>query len=186
MAGASGAICASLRKGKSRVMTTPADLGLSDDKNTTEIVGRRHFSHWFEVTQEQIDAFAEATHDHQATVKEEDSHFGGPIAHGLLLVSIALNLAQEGHALPEGAWVLYGFDKLRFRAPVLSGTHIRCLSTILSLQEFGRRLLLNVRLAIETEEQNAPALTVDCSLMCLSKTDRACGKVTNSFVSLHS
>ncbi|MGD0568489.1 MAG: MaoC/PaaZ C-terminal domain-containing protein [Candidatus Sulfotelmatobacter sp.] len=171
-------------------MTNPADSALSGDEVAADIVGRRRISHWFEVTQKQIDAFSEATHDHQwihqATVDEEHSHFGGPIAHGLLLVSIALNLAQEGSALPEGAWVLYGFDKLRFRAPVRSGTHIRCLTIILGSQEFGGRLLLNVRLAVETEERSAPALTADCSLMCLSKLDRARGINTNSFVTLSS
>jgi acyl dehydratase len=176
--------------GKSRMMMTPGGLWSLGDEVATDIIGGKHFSHWFEVTQKQIDAFAEATHDHQwihqATVKKEDSHFGAPIAHGLLLVSIALNLAQEGRALPEGAWVLYGFDQLRFRTPVHSGTHIRCLSRVLNLREFGRRLLLNVRLVIETEEQNAPALTADCSLVCLSNNDRACAKLTNSFVPIDS
>jgi acyl dehydratase len=170
-------------EGYSQVITTSAGPGYLGDEAAKNVVIKRHLSHWFEVTQKQIDAFAEATYDHQwihrADVKEEDSHFGGPIAHGLLLVSIALNLAQEGNALPGGAWVLYGFDKLRFRVPVHSGMHIRCLTTILSSQQFGRRLLLNVRLAIETEDRNTPVLTADCSLMCLSKPDSARREVTN-------
>ena len=168
-------------------MTTPADSALLGDEAAANLVGRRRISYWFEVTQKQINAFSEATHDHQwihqATVKGH-SPFGGPIAHGLLLVSIALNLAREGSALPEGAWVPYGFERLRFRAPVRSGTHIRCLTTILGLQKFGSRLLLNVRLAIEAEERNAPVLTADCSLMCLSKTDRVREKGMTSFAPL--
>jgi acyl dehydratase len=152
------------------VMTTPADSTLLGDEAATKIVGWRHISRWFQVTQKQIDAFSEATYDHQwihqANVNEGRSPFGGPIAHGLLLVSIALNLAQEGSTLPAGDWVLYGFDKLRFRAPVRSGSHIRCLTTILGLQEFGGRLLLNLRLTVEIEDRNSPALIADCSLLC--------------------
>jgi len=158
-------------------MTTPADVE-PNSQVTAKMVGSRRISHWFEVTQNQIDAFAEATGDqqriHQANVKEGRSLFGGPIAHGLLLVSIALNLAQEGSALPPGDWVLYGFDKLRFRSPVRSGTHIRCVTKILDLREFGGRLLLSVRLAVETlaveiEDRKAPALIADCSLLCFKE-----------------
>jgi acyl dehydratase len=160
-------------KGKSRVMTTPADPALLGDESATKIIGRRRISHWYEVTQKQIDAFSEATHDHQwihqATVKEGCSPYGGPIVHGLLLVSIALNLALEGSTLPAADWVLYGFEKIRFPAPVRSGSHIRCLTTILGSREVGGRLLLNVRLAVEMEDRNSPALIAYCSLLCFKK-----------------
>jgi acyl dehydratase len=158
-------------------MIAPTDVE-PDSPVTAKMVGSRRISHWFEVTQNQIDAFAEATGDqqgiHQANVKKGHRLFGGPIAHGLLLVSIALNLAQESSALPPGDWVLYGFDKLRFRSPVRSGTHIRCLTTIFDLQELGGRLLLSVRLAVETlafeiEDRKAPALIADCSLLCFKE-----------------
>ena len=154
-------------------MTTPEDLAFLADEAATKIVGRQRISHWYKVTQKQIDDFSEATHDHQwihrANVKEGCSPFGGSIVHGLLLVSIALNLALEGSTLPEATWVLYGFDRLRFPAPVRSGSHIRCLTTILGSREVGGRHLLNVRLAVEMEDRNSPALIADCSLLCFKE-----------------
>jgi acyl dehydratase len=162
-------------KGKSRVMTTPADPALLGDETATKIVGRRRISHWYEITQKQIDAFSEATHDHQwihqANVTEGRSPFGGPIAHGLLLVSIVLQLAREGSTLPAGDWVLNGFDKLRFLSPVPGGSHIRCLSTILGLRELRGCLLLKVRLAVEIENRKSPALIADCSLLCFKEEE---------------
>jgi acyl dehydratase len=60
-------------KGKSQVIMTPEDSCSSSDECATDIIKKKRFSRWFNVTQKQIDAFAEATHDHQwihqATVK---------------------------------------------------------------------------------------------------------------------
>jgi len=125
------------------------------------------------VTQEQIDAFSAATGDnqwiHRGDVEPGHGPFGGPIAHGLLLASLAINLARDSGALPEGTWVLYGFDKLRFRAPVHGDICIRCLTVIRDLQELGGRLLLNVRLVIEIADGKVPALTTNCSLLYLNR-----------------
>ena len=79
-------------------------------------------SEWVEVDQQTIDAFAAATGDHQwIHTSIEGNPFGGPIAHGLLLVSLALTLARDSGALPDATWVIYAFDKLRFRSPVRCG-----------------------------------------------------------------
>jgi len=102
-------------------------------------------SNWFHVTQQQIDAFSEATGDdqwnHRSNIGPGHSPFGGPIAHALLLVSLAINLTRGCGALPEGTWVLYRFDKLRFRATVRIGCRMRCLTVILGLQDLSGRLL---------------------------------------------
>jgi acyl dehydratase len=154
-------------------MMTRTDTALPDREVTARIAGKYHMSNWFHVTQQQIDAFSEATGDdqwiHRSNIEREHSPFGGPIAHGLLLVSLALNLARGCGALPEGTWVLYGFDKLRFRAPARIGSRIRCLTVILGLQDLGGRLLVNVRFVIEIEDGKIPALTTNCSLLCLNR-----------------
>lgn len=155
-------------------MSTPTRAALADREVTAQTLAKQYASNWFSVTQKQIDAFSEATGDDQwihRTNNFETGHgsFGGPIAHGLLVVSLAMRLARDSGALPEGTWVLYGFDKLRFRAPVRSGTRIRCRTVIRDLQELGGRLLLNVRFVIEIADGKIPALTMNGSLLCLNR-----------------
>jgi acyl dehydratase len=152
-------------------MTTPTGTTLVDHEASAQTIGKQHISNWFHVTQKQLDAFSEATGDdqwiHRFNVKPGHGPFGGPIAHGLLIVSLAIKLARDCGALPEGTWVLYGFDKLRFRAPVRSGTRIRCLTVIRDFRELGCRLLLNARFVVEIEDGKIPALSMNCSLLCL-------------------
>jgi acyl dehydratase len=134
-----------------------------------DAVGETYISNWLPVTQCQIDAFAEATGDrqwiHQDNAKAADGPFKGPIAHGLLLLSLAVNIACDSGALPSSAMVLYGFDNLRFRAPVLSGARIRCHTTIREVRDLPGRVLVGVRFVIEIEDQRVPALVADCLLL---------------------
>jgi acyl dehydratase len=143
----------------------------SGQQSLLSAVGRTYSSSWLPVTQCQIDAFATATGDrqwiHQDNPKAADGPFKGPIAHGLLLLSLAVNIACDSDALPSAALVLYGFDNLRFRAPVLSGARIRCHTTIREVRELPRRVLVSVRLVIEIEDQRIPALVADCLLLSL-------------------
>jgi len=88
-------------------------------------------SDWFAVGQAQIDAFADLTGDHQFIhvdpVRAADTAFGGTIAHGFLTLSLLSWFA--GNARPRIAGtrhsVNYGFDKLRFVAPVPAGSRVR-------------------------------------------------------------
>jgi acyl dehydratase len=155
-------------------MTSPTSTALADRDVTGATIGKQYISAWFPVAQKQIDAFGEATGDNQwihrsNVVKPEQELFGGPVAHGLLVVSLAITLARDSGALPPGTWVLYGFDKLRFRAPVRSGTHIRCLTEIRDCRELGGRLMLTVRFVIQIADQMIPAITMNCSLLCLKR-----------------
>ena len=138
------------------------------------IAPRTYHSPWSSVTQDQIDAFAAATGDdqwiHRTSAEQDGSPFHGPIAHGLLLVSFAITLARESGALEDATWVLYGFDKLRFRAPVRSGVSFRCLTTIKGSQQLAGKTLLQVRFVMEIEDQKIPALVADCLLLHLTKT----------------
>lgn len=138
------------------------------------IAAKTYFSRWFSVTQEQIDSFAAVTGDkqwiHQLKAECSGSPFNAPIAHGLLLVSFAISLARESGALQDATWVLYGFDKLRFRAPVKTGTRIRCRTTVRGIKELCGRTLLDAQFVMEIEDHKIPAFVGDCLLLNLSHT----------------
>jgi acyl dehydratase len=133
---------------------------------------RKANSRWVSVTQSQIDAFAAVTGDqqwiHQGNAQEAGSPFNGPIAHGLLLLGLAINLARECGALEDVTWVLYGFEKVRFRAPVHCGARIRCLTTVNNIRQLAAGTLVNVRFVMEIENAKIPALVADCLLLNLS------------------
>jgi acyl dehydratase len=135
--------------------------------------GKTCCSKWFQVTQSQVDAFAQATGDyqwiHSSDAGPAGSPFKGPIARGLLLLSLGINLARECGALPDATLVLCGFDNVRFRGPVRSGARVRCQTTIQDVRKVSGRLLLNTRVLMEIQDQRVPALVADCSLLSLSQ-----------------
>ena len=99
-------------------------------------------SDWYEVTQERIDAFADATGDHQwihvDPEKAKDTPFGGTIAHGLFTLSLGPQLGGEIFTMSGIAFALnYGFGKVRFPAPVPVGSKLRMRATLTSRR--GRR-----------------------------------------------
>jgi acyl dehydratase len=98
-------------------------------------------SEWITVTQNQVNAFAEATGDHQwihvdAERAERESPFGGPIAHGYLSLSLLPTLGWQIYTV-EGAkmGINYGSNKVRFPAPVPVGARLRLRSTLQSAQQ---------------------------------------------------
>jgi acyl dehydratase len=89
-------------------------------------------SPWRTVNQTMIDRFAEATDDHQFIHVDperaaRETPFGGTIAHGFLSLSLLSTLAYETIPPLEGATVgiNYGFDEIRFKAPVKAGARVR-------------------------------------------------------------
>jgi acyl dehydratase len=143
----------------------------TDREASPAAAGATSCSNWIQVTQSRIDAFAAATGDeqwiHQSDAQVAGGPFTGPIAHGLLLVSLAINLARDCGALPNATLVLCGFDNLRFRSPVQSGARVRCLTTIQDAHELSGRVVLNARLVLEIEGQKVPALEARCFFLRL-------------------
>ena len=88
-------------------------------------------SRWITVDQARIDAFAETTEDRQFIHVDPEAAkatpFGGTIAHGFLTLSLASAMSYDAVAPLEGVvmGVNYGFDRLRFLAPVPAGSNIR-------------------------------------------------------------
>jgi len=124
-------------------------------------------SPWREVNQTMIDRFADATDDHQFIHVDperaaKETPFGGTIAHGFLSLSLLSTLAYETIPPLEGATVgiNYGFDEIRFKAPVKAGARVRARFVLVKA---------NVRpsgwievahdVTIEIENSRKPALT---------------------------
>ncbi|GGA98776.1 nodulation protein NodN [Brucella endophytica] len=124
-------------------------------------------SEWRVVTQEMIDKFADATDDHQFIhVNPEraakETPFGGTIAHGFLTLSLLSTLAFEALPMIEGATmgINYGFDKVRFMAPVKSGARVRARFKLANadIRPSGR-VVNHYEVTLEVENSLKPALT---------------------------
>jgi acyl dehydratase len=125
-------------------------------------------SGWLTVDQSRIDAFADATEDRQFIHVDPDAAaqtpFGGTIAHGFLTLSLLSRMAAEAMLLPEGMTmaVNYGFDRVRFLAPVRSGKRVRGRFTLDSIEEKapGHLLVLH-KVTVEIEDEDKLALTAE-------------------------
>jgi len=125
-------------------------------------------SGWRAVTQAMIDQFADATDDHQFIHVDKEraaqTPFGTTIAHGFLTLSLLSTLAYEALPALEGQklGINYGFDKVRFMAPVKSGQKVRA-RFVLSDAEIrpSGRLVFRYAVTLEIENNKKPALTAD-------------------------
>jgi acyl dehydratase len=123
-----------------------------------------YLSDWKEVTQEQINQFADATGDHQwihvDVEKAKQGPFGAPIAHGFLTLS---NLPFFSYQMPlkfEGAKmsINYGLNKVRFLNPVIVGSKIRDRIVLSGLEaKENNRLLMTTTHTMEIQGQDKPA-----------------------------
>jgi acyl dehydratase len=123
-------------------------------------------SSWLTVDQARIDAFADATEDrqfiHTDPAAAAQTPFGGTIAHGFLTLSLLSRMGAEAMLFPDGLKmaVNYGLDRVRFLAPVKSGSRVRGRFTLDSVEEkaAGQVLMRHV-VTVEIEGQDKPALT---------------------------
>jgi acyl dehydratase len=125
-------------------------------------------SGWLIVDQARIDAFADATEDRQFIHVDPQAAtrtpFGGTIAHGFLTLSLLSRMAAEAILVPEGLKmaVNYGFDRVRFLAPVRSGKRVRGRFTLDSVEEKAAgQYLMRHQVTVEIEGEDRPALTAE-------------------------
>ena len=114
------------------------------------------YSNWHEVTQEQINLFADATGDHQwihvDVERAKAGPFGTPIAHGYLTLSLTPTLLSEVFAVSGVAMgINYGLNKLRFPSPVPVGSKVRAGVELAGVEDVagGAQVSLNVTYEIE-------------------------------------
>ena len=129
-------------------------------------------SKWIEIDQERIDAFADATEDwqfiHVNPEAAAQTPFGGTIAHGFLTLSLMSAMTYDANPPLDGVvmGVNYGFDKLRFIAPVRAGSKVRGRFKLLSAENKGSadgvtRWLIKHEVTVEIEGAEKPALIAE-------------------------
>ena len=121
---------------------------------------------WIKVDQDRVNGFADVTGDHQwnhvDAERAKSGPFGGTIAHGYLTMSmINLFLPELMEVRGFAHAVNVGLDRLRFLAPVITGSRIRAASEIVSAEEIKGAIQAIVRVTIEIEGSEKPALIAD-------------------------
>ncbi|NUM56504.1 MAG: MaoC family dehydratase [Candidatus Hydrogenedentes bacterium] len=124
-------------------------------------------SEWHEVTQAEINAFADATHDHQwihvdVERAKKESPFGGPIAHGYYTLAIVPYLLDQVWTVTGiSAGLNYGLGKLRYPAPVPIGSRVRLRVALNSVDDIPGGIQIHVTLTIEVEGGRKPAMVAE-------------------------
>ncbi len=125
-------------------------------------------SEWFAVDQDRINAFADATLDHQFIHVDEEAAaktpFGGTIAHGFLSLSMLPYLMKDLSIVPEGILmgVNYGLNSVRFLNPVAVNSKIRAAATIKDVVEkHPGQYLVTYAVSVEIEGVDKPALVAE-------------------------
>ena len=127
-------------------------------------------SDWHEVTQTDVDTFADVTGDHQwihvDVERAKDTPFGGTIAHGYLTLSLGPALNNQVFALEGFAFALnYGLNKVRFPAPVPVGSKIRLAAQLGAVEDAGVNAVQAViDCTIEVEGGEKPACAAQAVL----------------------
>lgn len=125
-------------------------------------------SDWFEVTQERIDAFADATLDHQWIHVDPERAAAGPfgttIVHGFLTLSLLVHLQSQTELPVEGVRmaVNYGLDKVRFITPVPAGGRIRARRVVAEVTEASDgSVQVKSSVTVELEGAERPACVAE-------------------------
>ena len=125
-------------------------------------------SEWLEVTQDLIDGFAALTGDRQwihvdGERARRESPFGAAVAHGFLTVALLSRLVNQAVdvRMEHKMRVNYGFNRLRFPAPVPAGSRIRARVTPNAVREVEGGIEIAWGLMVEVENQSKPALAAE-------------------------
>ena len=134
---------------------------------TTEVGRELGVSEWFEISQDRINQFADATGDHQwihvnPAKAATDSPFKTTIAHGFLTLSLVSQLLRSAIAF-EGARMAinYGLNRVRFVAPVPSGSRIRGRFTLGSVEDAGGAIQAVWQVTVEREGADKPSCVAE-------------------------
>jgi acyl dehydratase len=144
-------------------------LRLENPQSLSPFIGKEiGATDWFQVTQQRIEQFAEATEDRQwiHTDRErasKESPYGSTIAHGFLTLSLLSNFIKELLQIEGGVRlaVNYGLNRVRFPAAVRAGSRIRARIGLLTLKEFPEALEATFSVTIENEGSDKPSCVAE-------------------------
>ena len=125
---------------------------------------------WSMVTQPQVDAFADVTHDHQWIHVDEqrasEGPFGTTIAHGYLTLSLVpFFLGQLLEVTGTSMAVNYGLGKVRFPAPVPVGSSLQASAEIVGVEPGGGTTRLTLRVSMTCDAADRPVCVADVVIL---------------------
>lgn len=123
-------------------------------------------SDWLLVDQDRINAFAEATGDHQwihvDVERAASGPYGGTIAHGYLTLSLLPLLSGPLFSVTNAAMrINYGLDRVRFLQPLRSGSRVRAIATLSSAERVAQGVRGVVSVTMEIEGSTKPAFVAE-------------------------
>ena len=128
-------------------------------------------SGWLEVTQERIDAFAKTTEDRQSIHVDAElaarGPFGTTVAHGFLTLSLVIPLWNDVYT-HYGVGVNYGLNRVRFPAPVPSGSRLRARFRVETVDEIPGGVQATIVATVELEGAEKPACVAELVLRLLT------------------
>jgi acyl dehydratase len=138
-------------------------------KELDALVGERlGVSDWLLVDQERVNRFADVTIDHQFVhvdvERAKETPFGGTIAHGFLTLALLVPLCLDFIPVLENRKLVvnYGFDRVRFAAPVRVGKRIRASATLANVEERKPgNVIIKIDATVEIENEDKPALVAE-------------------------
>jgi acyl dehydratase len=144
-------------------------LVLKNFDDLKDFVGREiGVTAWFEITQDRILKFAEATEDRQWIHLDPDrarleSPYGTTIAHGFLTLSLLSHLSEQVLQIKNGVGMImnYGLNRVRFPAPVPAGSNIRARFTLQSLKDAGNAREATYSVVVEVQNQPKPCCVAE-------------------------
>ncbi len=149
-------------------MTASKENGLETDLAGLREAAGKHigYTDWKELTQEQVNQFADATDDHQFIhvdpEKAKETPFGGTIAHGFLSLALLAPTSMSLMKVTDAKFGLnYGLDRVRFPAPLPVGKEWRGGQEILEVTEIPGGLQIKARVTIEVKDQEKPACVAE-------------------------
>ena len=128
---------------------------------------------WIDMSQQRIDAFAGATDDpqwiHVDPERAAEGPFGTTIAHGFLTLSLCVPMLYELFPPSEGAMVNYGVNRVRFPAPVPSGSRVRGRFKVLSVEDAAAGSRGTIEAMVECEGSEKPVCVAELVVLALSE-----------------
>ena len=142
---------------------------ISSVEEAVEVVGQElATSEWITIDQERINAFADATDDHQwihvdVERAKTESPYRTTIAHGFLTLSLIPGLSKDNYRVDNAKMgINYGLNKVRFLAPVQPGSRIRLRSELIDAKKVNATTVdLTVRQTVELDGSDKPAAVAE-------------------------